>query len=73
MMSMAPVVENILKDNVTSQHARILGIQKRYDDFVKRGIIQEEPPKTFGASASVIPNDLKNKHIDYTLSKKPLL
>jgi len=69
-MTMTPIVKNILENNFAPRIARVLEIQKRYDDLVERGIIQEEPPKTFGNAALIVPNDLKNKHIDYTLSEK---
>jgi len=49
--------------------ARVLEIQERYNDLVKRGIIKEEPPKTFGEAISATPNNLmQNKHINYSLS-----
>ena len=65
MMTMTAAVKNILKNNTTSRFIRVLEIQKRHDDLVRRGIIQEEPPKTFGGV--ILPSDIKNKHIDYAL------
>ena|GEM_PF-6346046 len=69
MMSMVSVIEKIQKDNVSPRIARVLAIQERYDDLIKRGIIKEEPPKTFGEAISATPNNLmQNKHINYSLS-----
>ena len=67
-MSMVPIVENILKEKTTPSNPDLVKMQNRYNDLVKRGIIQEERPKTFGEIA--YPIDCKNKHINYSLSEK---
>jgi hypothetical protein len=66
MMSLAPVVERVLKENASSRLSDLLEKQNRYHDLVKRGIVQEERPKTFGNVA--YPIDCKNKHINYSLN-----
>ena len=59
-------VENILRENAALRNPDLMEKQNRYHDLVKRGIIQEEQPKTFGDVA--YPIDCKNKHIDYSLN-----
>ena len=67
MMSLTTIVESILEENAALCRSDLIEKQNRYNDLVKRGIIREERPKTFGDVA--YPTDCKNKRIDYSLKK----
>jgi len=66
-MSLVPIVENILKEKATPHNPDLAKMQNRYNDLVKRGVIKEERPKTFGDV--IYPIDYENKHINYSLSE----
>ena len=65
MMSIVPIVESILEENANQRRSDLKEIQNRCNDLVKRGIIQEERPKTFGSIP--YPIDYKNRYINYPL------
>lgn len=66
-MSLTLNAESVLKESRASCRPSLVEMLNRYNDLVKRGVIQKEQPKTFGGV--VYPTDCKNKHINYYLSE----